>query len=100
MNKKPFTLDDLQAYREQILSLSDRYGAYNVRVFGSVARNQAQSGSDVDFLVTTQQGVSLFDIVGLWLDLKALLGCEVSLVTDGIQDREFLQRIQYDAVAL
>jgi uncharacterized protein len=100
MNKIPFTLSQLQAYREQILALSDRYGAYNVRVFGSVARNQAHSDSDVDFLVTTRQGVSLFDMVGLWLDLKALLGREVSLVTDGIQDREFLQRIEHDAVAL
>ncbi|MBZ0278891.1 MAG: nucleotidyltransferase domain-containing protein [Anaerolineae bacterium] len=94
------TLDDLRARREDILALAERYGAYNVRVFGSVARGDATSDSDIDLLVATRSGVNVFDMVGLWLDLKEMLECEVSLITEGIEDKRFLQRIQADTIAL
>jgi hypothetical protein len=50
--------------------------------------------------VTVREGVSIFDLVGLWLDMKGLLGCEVSLISDETPDRRFLSRIRQDAVAL
>ena len=98
--KMPLTLDDLRASREDILRLAERRGAYNVRVFGSVARGEATPESDVDLLVATRSGVSVFDMVGLWLDLKDLLGCDVSLITEGIEDQRFLSRIQAELVTL
>ena len=94
------TLADLRARRDEILRLAQQHGASNVRVFGSVARGQAGPDSDVDLLVTVHDRVSVFDLVGLWQDLKDLLGCEVSLITDGIPDRRFLRRIMSDAVTL
>lgn len=100
VTKTPPTIQDLQARRADIIALAERYGAYNVRVFGSVARGEAGTESDIDLIVTTREGVSVFDIVGLWLDLQDLLGCAVSLITDGIDDPRFLQRIQADMVAL
>jgi len=95
-----FTLEALRARREEILALATSYRVFNVRVFGSVARGEAGPGSDVDLLVSAERGVSIFDMVGLWLDLQELLGCEVSLVTDGINDERFLRRIQKDAIPL
>jgi hypothetical protein len=94
------TLDQLRAHRSAILDLAERYGAYNVRVFGSVARGDATSGSDIDLLVSMREGASVFDLVGLWLDLKDLLDCEVSLISDGIEDKAFLKRIAADVVSL
>lgn len=41
----------LQTKREEIMAIAAKHGAYNVRVFGSVARNEASSDSDIDFLV-------------------------------------------------
>ncbi len=93
-------LEDLRARREEILELAAKYGASNVRVVGSVARGESGPESDVDFLVTVQEGVSIFDLVGLWLDMKGLLGCEVSLISDETPDERFLSRIRQDAVAL
>jgi hypothetical protein len=90
----------LRERREDIIALAERYGTSNVRVFGSVARGEASADSDIDLIVTARKGVSLFDIVGLWLDLQDLLGCEVSLVTDGIDDERFLRRIHADLVVL
>jgi predicted nucleotidyltransferase len=43
--------DLLKAKRDEILRVCAKYGAYNVRVFGSVARSEADEQSDIDFLV-------------------------------------------------
>ena len=46
------TLEELRSrYRDQILALAEKRGAHNVRVFGSIARGNQHSNSDVDFLV-------------------------------------------------
>ena len=67
--------------RNEILSIATRNGAYNVRLFGSVAQGEATEKSDVDFLVDMQPGRSLLDVAGLWIDLEKLLGCKVDVVT-------------------
>lgn len=96
------TLEDLRARRAEILALAERYGAYDVRVFGSLARGETIPTSDVDLLVSFGEGASIFDQVGLWLDLKDLLGCEVDLITDDDHPRRerFMRRVRKDAVAL
>ena len=68
--------------REQILSLATKYGAYNVRVFGSVANGLADEKSDVDFLVELEDGRTLFDLGGLLMDLQELLQRKVDVVTE------------------
>lgn len=98
--RAPITLDDLRARRDEILALAERYGAYNVRVFGSVARGEATADSDVDLLVSYRPGTSLWDAVGLWQDMQELLGCEVSLVGEDHRDTRFYRRIRQDAVPL
>jgi predicted nucleotidyltransferase len=72
----------LQEKREAILQLAAKHGAQNVRVFGSVARREANEQSDVDFLVDMEPGRSLLDMGGLLMDLRELLGREVDVVTE------------------
>jgi hypothetical protein len=100
--KSPPTLDQLRARRDEILAVAAKHGAYNVRVVGSVARGEATPESDVDLLVSLQDGVSMFDLVGLWLDLQDLLNIDVSLITDDDEPRRkrFMQRVRKDAVSL
>lgn len=74
--------DLLQQQRNQILTLAAQYGAFNVRVFGSVARGEADANSDIDFLVDLEEGRSLFDLGGLLMDLQALLRRKVDIVTE------------------
>lgn len=95
------SLDELlQTKREDILRIATKYGAYNVRVFGSVARGEADPESDVDLLVDMEPGRSLFDLGGLLMDLQDLLGCNVDVVTeDGLRDR-IRKRVLKEAVAL
>jgi len=76
------TLENLRVEkRAAILQLGEKYGARNIRVFGSVARGDNQPGSDVDFLVDFDPGRSLFDLVGFKLDLEELVGATVDVVT-------------------
>jgi uncharacterized protein len=97
-----WTLDTLRQRRNDILALAAKYGTFNVRVFGSIARGEATPNSDIDFLVAVRDGVSMFDLVGLWLDLKDLLNTEISLITDDDHPRReaFMTRIRKDAVTL
>jgi predicted nucleotidyltransferase len=78
----------LAAKREEILQVAARYGAHNVRIFGSVARGDAGPSSDIDFLVDMEPGRSLFDLGGLLMDLQKLLGVEVDIATEkGLRSR-------------
>jgi hypothetical protein len=94
------TLAELRARRDEILRLAEQHGAYNVRIFGSVARGEATAESDVDLLVDFQEGATIWDAVGLWQDLQELLAREVSLIGDEDQETRFMRRIRKDAVLL
>ncbi|MCD4785737.1 MAG: nucleotidyltransferase family protein [Candidatus Eremiobacteraeota bacterium] len=76
------SISDLQPYKTEILSITRRHGASNIRVFGSVARGEAQKGSDVDFLVDLEPERSLMDLAGLLIDLEDLLDCKVQVLTE------------------
>lgn len=90
----------IQAHREDILRIATRYGAYNVRVFGSVARGDADAGSDVDLLVDLEPGRSLLDLGGLLMELQDLLMCDVDVITEkGLRPR-IRQYVLDEAVAL
>ncbi len=56
--------------REEILRITSVYGARDIRVFGSVARGEADRESDVDFLVELEDGRSLLDLGGLRMELE------------------------------
>ena len=86
--------------REAILEACARYGARKVRIFGSVARGEAGPDSDVDVLVEFEKGRSLFDHAGLLLDLEAILGCKVDVVSErGLRER-IRDRVLREAVPL
>jgi predicted nucleotidyltransferase len=69
----------LLPFREEILKIAAKYGAYNMRIFGSVARGEATPDSDVDFLVELDPQRSLFDYIALTQDLAVLLGRKVDV---------------------
>ena len=66
---------------ERILPVLQRYGVRRAGVFGSYARAEAASGSDLDLLVELPSGSSLLDLVGLQLELSETLGIEVDANT-------------------
>lgn len=90
----------LESKRQEILATAARYGAFNVRDFGSVARGDDDENSDIDFLVELEAGRSLFDLGGLLIELQEILGCSVDVVTvNGLKER-IRSRVIQEAVAL
>lgn len=90
----------LKNKRNEILQVATRYGARNVRVFGSVARGEAGPESDIDFLVDLEPGRSLFDLGGFLMELQKLLACKVDVVTEkGLRER-IRRRVLKEAVPL
>ena len=86
--------------RSEILAVAERYGARNLRVFGSVARGESDERSDIDLLVDMEPGRSLFDLGGLVMDLRSLLGRSVDVVTErGLRER-IRERVMRDAIPL
>lgn len=98
--KPPPTLDQLRARRDEILAVAAKHGAYNVRVVGSVARGEATPESDVDLLLTIPGRRSIFELVGLWMDLEELLNCAVSIIPDNVENENFMNSVLEDAVNL
>lgn len=82
------TLEQLRATsREEIMRLAADCGAGNVRVFGSVARGETDSRSDVDLLVDLEPGRSLLDLARLQRKLEQLLRVRVDVVSArGLRD--------------
>lgn len=78
----------LREKRKEILDIAREHGAYNIRVFGSVARGEADDRSDIDFVVDMEPGKSLLDLGGLLMDLQDLLHRRVDIVTErGLRER-------------
>jgi len=69
----------LQQRKADILRICQKYQANNIRVFGSVVRNEATADSDVDFLVDLPKRQSILQRVHLKLDLEEMLGCRVDV---------------------
>lgn len=75
--------------REQVLrilkdnktALAERYGIASLFLFGSTARDEAGTASDVDLLVEFSRPIGLFEFVALRQQLESLLGCPVDLGT-------------------
>jgi len=92
--------DLLKEKREEILRIAKEHGAYNVRLFGSVARGEADSKSDLDLLVEMEPGRSLLDLGGLWSELNSLLGVKVDVVTEKGLKKRIRERVLKEAVPI
>ncbi len=90
----------LKAYREEILRIAAKYGAYNVRVFGSVARGEARPDSDVDLLVELEPQRTLLDQIALIQSLEELLGRKVDVTEPETLHELIRDKVLREAVVL
>lgn len=92
-------LEFLRANSEAIKTIAARHKAYNVAVFGSVARGDDLPNSDVDILVDFQLGASLVDEFRLENELQEFLKTKVDLVSRrGLKERD--AHIREESMAL
>ncbi|CAN7409614.1 nucleotidyltransferase family protein [Rhizobium sp. LjRoot258] len=90
----------LQKNRQAIREATKRFNATNPRVFGSVARGEDRPDSDLDILVDTLPGTTLFDLGGLLEDLTETLGVKVDLVTPGGLPDKIREHVLSEAIVV
>ncbi|MBU7583484.1 MAG: nucleotidyltransferase domain-containing protein [Nostoc sp. TH1S01] len=87
--------------REEILNIAAKHGAYNLRVFGSVAREEETEGSDIDFLIDYDLNkISAWFPGGLIQDLEALLNRKVDVVTTQSLHYLIRDKVLHEAIFL
>ena len=95
------TLDQLLGEkRDDIKRIAARHGAYNIRVFGSVARGEAGPGSDIDLLIDVGPTTSSWFPAGLILDLEDLLGRRVEVITEKALNPELRDHVLREAIPI
>lgn len=98
--RRRVSVPELRAHREEIMKIARRYGISNVRVFGSVARGEADDASDLDLLIDVSPGRSLFDMAGFALDVEQLLGVFTQVVTPQGLKARLRERVLAEALPI
>jgi predicted nucleotidyltransferase len=94
------TKEEILRRRDEIIAVADRYGAYDIRLFGSMARGDNIDSSDLDLIVRFQPGRSLLDHGGLVMDLHELLGMRVDVIDDDGMCPRFRLSVLSEAIPL
>ncbi|NET12281.1 MAG: nucleotidyltransferase family protein [Okeania sp. SIO1H6] len=85
----------------EILKIAAQHGAFNVRVFGSVARGEDTDTSDIDLLIDYDlEKITPWFPGGLLMDLQDLLGCQVDIVTEKGLSPLIRERVYKEAKSL
>ena len=88
----------LNIHREQIRSIVMAHRATNIRVFGSVVRNEDTDSSDLDLLIDPAPEISLMDIGAIRFELKNLLGINVDILTPNSLPGTFREKIIQESI--
>ena len=86
--------DVIQILKQKNAEMTNQFGVRSLTLFGSVARNEATSSSDVDFLVEFNRPVGYFGLFALQDYLEKLLGCSVDLGTPSSLKPYIRERIE------
>lgn len=90
----------IESNRRQLKALASQYGLRSIRVFGSMARGDTSSDSDVDLLVESVEPVSGFTLGALLMDAQDLLGRKVDVVTINALHPLMRERILHESQLL
>ena len=94
------TRETILEKRDSILQIAARYGASDVRVFGSMARGDVTNRSDLDLIVRFEPGRTLFDHGGLLMDLQDLLKIKVDVIDEEGMRPSFREHVSREAIPL
>lgn len=93
-------LELLSKHKLQITEIAKENGIFNVRVFGSVVKNEEHAESDIDLLVSIEDGRTLFDLIRFKQSVEQLLKRKVDVLSDQAVHEVLKERITEEAVQL
>ena len=92
-----YTINEI---REKVTPVAKSFKVKKVSLFGSYAKGNAKTESDVDLFIEKGELKSLIQYFMFVSELEKNLECHVDVVTTGIEDKEFLRNIQKEGVLL
>ncbi|MGE5401907.1 MAG: nucleotidyltransferase family protein [Ignavibacteriales bacterium] len=93
-------LNELRQKRERILQIASLHGAKDLRIFGSIARNEQNESSDIDLLVKMEKGTTLLKHISLVHALEEELGTKVDVVSENAIKGRIKENILREVVQL
>jgi predicted nucleotidyltransferase len=90
----------LRRHRRGLLEAARSHGARSVRVFGSVARGDADGASDVDLLVDLESGRTLLDVLAFRREAERLLGLPIDVATSDMLKQRIREEVLAEALPL
>jgi len=90
----------IEKNRDIICAMAKNRGIYNVRLFGSMARDTASVDSDIDFLVELEEGRSGLALGGFLQDMSELLGRKVDVLTERSLHARIRDQVLKEAISL
>lgn len=97
MTNKVYSIEEI---KQIVAPIAQAYGVQRVFLFGSYARGEATSTSDLDFRVDKGSLKGLFALGGLYSDLEESLDKELDLLTTGSLDPTFLNQIANEEILI
>ncbi|HEX2866048.1 MAG TPA: nucleotidyltransferase family protein [Ignavibacteriales bacterium] len=93
-------LHELRQKRDRILQIASLYGARDLRIFGSIARNEQTESSDVDILAKMEKGTTLLRHISLVHALEEELGIKVDVVSENAIKGRIKENIMREVIQL
>lgn len=104
LNKKIYPMrkenPSLKEIRNKTRPVLEKYGVTKAEIFGSYARNEEETESDIDILVEPKEGTTLADMAQLKTELEEELGREVDILTYDSVNPEIRDKIFAEAVEI
>ena len=92
-----FTISEI---KEKAIPIAKNYGINELSLFGSYSRNEQNENSDVDFFIKSGDLRGYFAYFNFVNDLEKVFSCHVDVIMDGIEDKEFVNKINKDKKVL
>jgi len=97
-------IEEIRKLKPQLDQIATKFGIRKIYLFGSVARGESTEVSDIDFLIELETGASAFGIGAFQFETQKLLGIHTDVIPTfalpKVEDKDFVQSIQAEAVAL
>ena len=100
MDDRISTFKEIEEMTKLIAPILSDGGVIEACVFGSFARGEVKSDSDLDLLVRYKETVSLFDVSGLKYELEKLLGIKVDLISRNHLKPRIKKRVLQESVRI
>ena len=88
-----YTIEEI---KNKAIPIAKKHRVRSLGLFGSYARNEQNENSDIDFLIVASDKMGLFEFVEFYQELEKVFNCHVDVVTSGIDDKDFLSKIEKD----